>query len=427
MRHERTAMNFIKKHPYFSSIAVCEAGGFLLSLFYLTLDFSYLRYDLTNILFFTPLTGTFFLYPLLLTGLNLYFFLVPGKDLRFVRTGRHFEYITVCLGFLYSALVLIFYDIQFQADWQETLVNQQVHTPVWTQAYPTVLLLSCVGILGYLLLSLIPLSHMPPLLAVCSISAMYLGVAECALWILQIAKTHYLILCLFPANCILIAAKAIRNKILEYNAMEKARQEADAAAASEKGDIRPENAILRTLNRRLANAAYWPLFAFLLMWPLLGICIGLLVLFGQRPDALIRAFTETSDWNLSTQVSPPNVMYDEHYLCTVAAGGHRRIVRPLRTGTRHGHTVVVNRQLCVANAFEQILEERTPRLHRRIRHLYDTYGFPIARKIRSPYTADLVYILMKPLEYLFLIVLYCCDVNPENRIAVQYPPAGRKP
>ncbi|WP_343073709.1 DUF6688 family protein [Clostridium sp. YIM B02555] len=32
---------------------------------------------------------------------------------------------------------------------------------------------------------------------------------------------------------------------------------------------------------------------------------------------------------------------------------------------------------------------------------------------------------MKPLEWLFLIVLYFCDVNPENRIAVQYLPKNK--
>ncbi|MCI8410571.1 MAG: hypothetical protein HFJ09_15130 [Lachnospiraceae bacterium] len=36
--------------------------------------------------------------------------------------------------------------------------------------------------------------------------------------------------------------------------------------------------------------------------------------------------------------------------------------------------VVVNRQLCIAKAFEQILEERTPRFHKYVRHIYDTYG-----------------------------------------------------
>ena len=34
--------------------------------------------------------------------------------------------------------------------------------------------------------------------------------------------------------------------------------------------------------------------------------------------------------------------------------------------------------------------------------------------------ADLIYYLMKPLEWAFLAVLYLTDVRPEDRIAVQY-------
>ena len=148
----------------------------------------------------------------------------------------------------------------------------------------------------------------------------------------------------------------------------------------------------------------------------------MLLLFGQRPDSIIRAWTETSDWNLSAQSAPQNIYYDEHYLCTVAAGGHRKLVKPIRMGIRHGHPVIVNRQLCVANAFEELLQECFPSFHRGVRGFYDRFGFPIARWIRSPYIADGIYLLMKPLEWLFLGVLYCYDVNPENRIAVQYLP-----
>ena len=179
---------------------------------------------------------------------------------------------------------------------------------------------------------------------------------------------------------------------------------------------------LEWMNEKLTSSASWPGAAFLLMWPLLGILICILVLFGQQPDHVIRAWTQTSDWRLSGQVSPQNLYYDEHYLCTVAAGGHRKVVKPLRMGLRHGHPVIVNRQLCVANAFEQILEERVPCLHKRIRNIYDKYGFPVAKLIRSPYIADGIYILMKPLEWFFLIVIYMTDVKPENRIAVQYLP-----
>ena len=65
-------------------------------------------------------------------------------------------------------------------------------------------------------------------------------------------------------------------------------------------------------------------------------------------------------------------------------------------------------------------KEKTPRAHRLIRRFYDKYGFPVAKLIRHKWSADIVYFLMKPLEWIFLIVLYSTDVHPENRIAVQY-------
>jgi len=80
----------------------------------------------------------------------------------------------------------------------------------------------------------------------------------------------------------------------------------------------------------------------------------------------------------------------------------------------------VNRQLCIANAFEQLIEDKSPKFHRIVRALYDRYGYPISKNITTPFRADIVYIVMKPLEWLFLIVLYLFDINPENRIAMQY-------
>ena len=134
-----------------------------------------------------------------------------------------------------------------------------------------------------------------------------------------------------------------------------------------------------------------------------------------------RSESDTSDWNLSMRTAPQNLYLDEHYLCTVAAGGHENVVKPLRLGVRHGHEVIVNRQLCVANAFEQILEEKTARFHRGVRGFYDKYGFPIGKLImKSRVAADVTYYVMKPLEWMFLIVLYLVDANPENRISIQY-------
>ena len=144
------------------------------------------------------------------------------------------------------------------------------------------------------------------------------------------------------------------------------------------------------------------------------------MLFGQRPDEAIKAFLETSDWTLSTKISPPSITYDGHYLCTVSLRGHKNIVKPIRMGIRRGEKIVVNRQLCVANAFEDLVQERMPRFHHFIRYIYDKYGYPLSKHINTALQADITYILMKPLEWIFLLVLYIFDVNPENRIATQY-------
>lgn len=170
-------------------------------------------------------------------------------------------------------------------------------------------------------------------------------------------------------NCIVIAAKTIRRLITEWK------------QAQEKACKVFKNPAFNKINEKLMNAASWPLAAFILMWPLLGILIGLLVLMGQQPDALITAWTETSDWNLSQRVAPQNVYQDMHYLCTVAAGGHDKVVKPVRLGERHGHPVVVNRQLCVANAFEQILEEK----HRGFIDMYVIFMTPMDFPLQKRY------------------------------------------
>lgn len=89
-------------------------------------------------------------------------------------------------------------------------------------------------------------------------------------------------------------------------------------------------------------------------------------------------------------------------------------------GIRRGEKIVVNRQLCIANAFEDLIQERTPKFHHFIRHIYDKYGYPLSKHINNEIEADITYLIMKPLEWIFLIVLYLFDEKPENRIATQY-------
>ena len=343
----------------------------------------------------------FFIVPIILTFMNLYFILAePGK---FKNAA---EVLTWIMGPLFSAILYDYMGIG--GEWQEQLFasDSAIHTPVSEHYVVTVLVLVSLGLLGYFLLKLAS-KRLPPLVKILSISFLYIGCAVCVMWIFQVlgrADELSVYLAVFPLNVILLSASVVKTLLKE-------QKEEDEGKDFEK---------FTGLRRLLVKSSCWPALAFLMVWPVLGICIAVLVLFGQEPSAAVKAFTETSDWMLSQRISPPTVYSDGHYLCTVAAGGHEKLVKPKRMGVRHGHRIVVNRQLCVANAFEQVLEERTPRFHRFVRHVYDTYGYPVAKHIRTPLAADITYLVMKPLEWIFLLVLYLTDRKPEDRIAKQY-------
>ncbi|MCI8886560.1 MAG: hypothetical protein HFG70_00585 [Hungatella sp.] len=395
-------MERLKKYPVLSSLAFTMVITIVLCL--------RTKQNMLETLAIGAVIGLICFYPFVLTVLNFGLCFVRSRSETGRRAALHLEAATMILGVLLSLLLAGFVDIDFTADWPKVLSGNMAHTPIWTQAYPTAAAFLGAGIGGYGVLRGVSLKKMPPLVIVLSISAMYLGMAESLLWVIQIFTIDGLefYLCLLPLNWVFICVRLMREKAVDWRDMEE----------EEKRTFR--NPFLEKLNKKVMDSGKWPLWSFFLCWPLAGLGIMILALFGQRPDNVIRAWTETSQWNLSSRISPPNLMVDDHYLCTVAAGGHRRLVKPLRMGVRRGHRIVVNRQLCIANGFEQILEEKAPRLHRRVRGFYDTYGFPIADRIRSPYAADLVYIVMKPLEWFFLAVIYLTDARPEDRIYSQY-------
>lgn len=158
--------------------------------------------------------------------------------------------------------------------------------------------------------------------------------------------------------------------------------------------------------------------------PLTLIVTLLLYVFGQKPDTLIKAFTDTYKHGFSElDYMCDNVQCGGHYLCSVAANGHGLVVKPIRFGERNGNKIVCNRQLLVANAFEELIGNKYPRLHKIIRKGYDNVGNFIHSYyfvFSNKYFSDLIYFLMKPLEWAFLLTLYICYQKPENKIAIQY-------
>lgn len=161
-----------------------------------------------------------------------------------------------------------------------------------------------------------------------------------------------------------------------------------------------------------------------LVVPIVLLLSSILLLFGQKPDSLVRAFTDTYKHGFSQlDYLCDNVQCGGHFLCSVGANGHKCIVRPVRYGERNGNRIICNRQLLVSNAFEDLLQEKLPAVHELIRKNYNKVGNMVHKHyhvFNIKIISDTVYLLMKPAELLFIIVLYTFDQKPENRIAVQY-------
>ena len=185
--------------------------------------------------------------------------------------------------------------------------------------------------------------------------------------------------------------------------------------------LKYKNKYLNSINQTLITANNLPFISILLTIPILLIIMIILVVFGQDIDSFTKVYSETATWKLSQHIHPPTV--DDrhgHYLCTVAAYGSHKIVKPIGLGRRNNKVIIINRQLQIANAFEYMVEKISPNAHRLIRTNYDKHGINLARRINNIRLSNLTYTLMKPIEWIFLIFLYAYFIDPEKIIKNQY-------
>ncbi len=395
VRHIKKLWHSFLKYPILTTLLFCGAAALVFAVIYALVcgsnDFDLVVLLCVSIVFL----------PFVLTAENI-LLLTNKKRLTYKSIFMSlWELLSIAAGVYYTVTLAPLKNILFK-DWYVQLYNNQKHSPVSSEHTLTLAVLFAVAVIGHICLRFIPQNKRPPLFSALCISSIYIGCALCVLWCIQISGSSFFLF-LFPINYIILSFRVIACEVLS----------ADKTAE--------EQTKMPRISAFLHNKSSLPVLALLLLIPLLGIIAVILLLFGQEPDSAIKLWTETADWTMSQKIAPENLPRDGHYLCTVAAEGHKKLVKPLRTGKRHGHEITVNRQLCIANAFEQLLSERAPHLHRAIRNFYDKTGYPIAKHIKTPLAADIVYIIMKPLEWLFLLVLYLFDTKPENRIATQYP------
>lgn len=94
--------------------------------------------------------------------------------------------------------------------------------------------------------------------------------------------------------------------------------------------------------------------------------------------------------------------YGECFIVSTAAQGHPLMVRswidPM-TGQR------INQQLRTFKAFEKMLAGHFPTWYRLLRRVYNKIGPLVAQTLRRPWQADIMYLLLKPLELLANISL----------------------
>ena len=356
--------------------------------------------------------------PILLTVYNILIFskkISRGKY--FPKKGKLLDFATIIYGFalLYSWIIAVCGDTEW---YKPTIIGgggTSNHNPI-SDAYSAMFYLPVLVGGVFLLIMLYSKGKRPPLVTVIMITVVMIADIKLILLTVQlmfpngednVSRAYFLPPLVYALNFLFVTVRAMRKEIssqLEYLSHNK-----------ENG-----SGLSHILYNMLDKSYKWVLAGFILLLPVIAIVTIVFILEGEGADGVIKEFTETADWTFSQKTPPPPEYYEGHYLCTVAAGGHRKIVKPTRFGVRRGERIIVNRQLCVANAFEEFIMDKTPRFHKAVRGFYDKHGYPLCKMITTKTRADMVYLLMKPLEWLFLLTLYLFDKYPERRIALQY-------
>jgi|GEM_PF-2724975 len=90
----------------------------------------------------------------------------------------------------------------------------------------------------------------------------------------------------------------------------------------------------------------------------------------------------------SLPMSPPGC-----YVCTASARGHHWLTRAKPVRFPDGTLMLVTKQMQTLKTAEYAIQKKLPSLHKWIRSVYDRLGPHIARRIRSPWIADLSFVL----------------------------------
>lgn len=156
--------------------------------------------------------------------------------------------------------------------------------PIASRSMPTIITIWIIGVISYAIIRIKKLK-LPPLLLnfgiagtlICSIG-MLIFIVQISQSILTDSSSLVPFLLLFPLNYILCSIRAKR-ELIEFH-KEQVREKGNSA---------------------IANSDNWGIMSVIFAVIIFIVMTEILIAFGQKPDELIKAFTETKGWLLSVK------------------------------------------------------------------------------------------------------------------------------
>lgn len=164
-----------------------------------------------------------------------------------------------------------------------------------------------------------------------------------------------------------------------------------------------ENILVALLMMAIAGPGYVPIWFAIRFWKLckksqLNKVAYLITVLGQLPFWWYSIQSAQQGYITLTDKAP------DCFIATASAQGYPFIVGEQTIHWHNGRNVYASKQMLRLWRFETIWSTHSPHSHKVFRIYYNCYGSALAKHINTPFKASLSYILLKPVEWILLLL-----------------------